>query len=153
MIKSLSMMKNVGEVCEQLRRKMYGKDATAKDYKDSFIINNSIDNFSGNPENLMEEKISELDQSHGKTSKSVNLRADSYKKLNTYSKLLNIPESEVCRRLLYYVLETGVANSADKTQLVALKSKVILLQTQIEESMKTLFEIIEEIEEIEERKN
>ena len=119
MVKSLSMMKDVGEVCEQLRRKMYGKDATAKDYKDSFIINNSIDNFSGNPDNLMEGKISELDQSHTKASKSVNLRADCYEKLNTYSKILNIPESEVCRRLLYYVLEAGVANSAEKTQLVS----------------------------------
>ena len=81
MVKSLSMMKDVGEVCEQLRRKMYGKDATAKDYKDSFIINNSIDNFSGNPDNLMEGKISELDQSHTKASKSVNLRADCYEKI------------------------------------------------------------------------
>lgn len=51
------------------------------------------------------------------------------------------------------MLEAGVANSAEKTQLVSLKSKVILLQTQIEESMKTLFEIIEEIEDIEERKS
>ena len=101
----------------------------------------------------MEGKISELDQSHTKASKSVNRRADCYEKLNTYSKILNIPESEVCRRLLYYVLEAGVANSAEKTQLVSLKSKVILLQTQIEESMKTLFEIIEEIEDIEERKS
>lgn len=39
MIKSLSMMNNVAEVCGQLRRKMYGKNATAKDFKDSYIIN------------------------------------------------------------------------------------------------------------------
>ena len=153
MIKSLSMMNNVAEVCGQLRRKMYGKNATAKDFKDSYIINNCIDYYCGKPEDLMKKEISELDQSQGKTSKSVNFRSDSYKKLNAYSKILNVPESEVCRRLLYFMLEAQVDNSSDRVQLTSLKSKVTLLQTQIEESMNTLAEIIAEIEMVEGRQD
>ena len=101
----------------------------------------------------MKKEISELDQSQGKTSKSVNFRSDSYKKLNTYSKILNVPESEVCRRLLYFMLEAQVDNSSDRVQLTSLKSKVTLLQTQIEESMNTLAEIIAEIEMVEGRQD
>ena len=110
MIKSLSMMNNVAEVCGQLRRKMYGKNATAKDFKDSYIINNCIDYYCGKPEDLMKKEISELDQSQGKTSKSVNFRSDSYKKLNTYSKILNVPGHQLRPRRIIII---NHINSAD----------------------------------------
>ena len=87
MIKSLSMMNNVVEVCAKHRERMHGKDATSKDFKDSFIINNCIENFNGKPEGLMGDDITKLDQSQGKISKSVNLRSDCYEKICTYSKL------------------------------------------------------------------
>ena len=37
-------MNNVVEVCTKHRERMYGKEATSKDFKDSFIINNCIEN-------------------------------------------------------------------------------------------------------------
>lgn len=151
MVKSLSMMNNVVEVCAAHRERLYGKDARSKDFKDSFIINNCIENFVGKPEELMCEDITELDQSQGKTSKSVNFRSDCYEKICTYSKLLGVPESEICRRILYFMLNAESGDSENNVQLASLKSKVTLLQTQIEVSMQTLTEIMKEIEIIERR--
>ena len=51
------------------------------------------------------------------------------------------------------MLEAQVDNSSDIVQLTSLKSKVTLLQTQIEESMNTLAEIIAEIEMVEGRQD
>lgn len=151
MVKSVSMMNNVVEVCAKHRERIYGKDATAKDFKDSFVINNCIENFNGKAEELMSDDITYLDQSQGKTSKSVNFRSDCYEKICTYSKLLNVPESEICRRILYYMLDAKNGNEGNRIQLTVLKSKVALLQTQIEASMQTLTEILKEINTIEER--
>ena len=117
MIKSLSMMNNVVEVCAKHRERMHGKDATSKDFKDSFIINNCIENFNGKLEGLMGDDITKLDQSQGKTSKSVNLRSDCYEKICTYSKLLNVPESEICRRILYYMIDVDVNCPYDNVKL------------------------------------
>lgn len=149
MVKSLSMMNNVVEVCSKHRKRIYGGNATAKDYKDSFVINSCIDSFNSNPKELMSDDITSLDQSQGKTSKSVNFRSDCYEKIRTYSKLLNLPESEICRRILYYMLEAPTGNAENNIQLAALKSKVMLLQTQIEASMQTLTAVLKEIDTIE----
>ncbi len=151
MVKSVSMMNNVVEVCAKHRERIYGKDATPKDFKDSFVINNCIEKFNGKAEELMSDDITSLDQSQGKTSKSVNFRSDCYEKICTYSKLLNVPESEICRRILYYMLDAQPGNTENNIQLAALKSKVVLLQTQIEASMQTLTEILKEINTIERR--
>lgn len=151
MVKSLSMMNNVVELCAKYRERIFGKDATSKDFKDSFVINNCIENFNGEAEELMSEDITSLDQSQGKTSKSVNFRSDCYEKICTYSKLLNVPESEICRRILYYMLDAKHVNTDNNIQLASLKSKVVLLQKQIEASMQTLTDILKEIDSIEGR--
>ena len=99
----------------------------------------------------MKKEITDLDQSQGKTSKSINFRTACYEKICTYSKLLSVPESEICRRILYYMLNAEAGDSDNNVQLASLKSKVTLLQTQIEASMQTLTEIIKEIDLIERR--
>lgn len=150
MANSLSMINNVAEVCAKHRKRIYGADATSKDYKDSFVINSCIESFNSSPKELMRDDITSLDQSQGKTSKSVNFRSDCYEKIRTYSKSLNLPESEICRRILYYMLEAPTGNNTENNiQLAALRSKVMLLQTQIETSMQTLTAILKEIETIE----
>lgn len=147
MVKSLSMMNNVGDVCSEHRERLHGQNAQARDYKDSFIINECIECFKGNPEDLLDDKITELDQSQSKTSKSVNLRSDCYEKLCNYAKLLSVPESEVCRRILYYMLGVEVDKSADAAQLSTLKGELLLLQKQIEAGLQTLTDIMKKIEE------
>lgn len=148
MIKSLSMMNNVVEICDGYRKRIFGNSATAKDFKDSFVINKCVEDFDGKPEELMDEKITEMDQGQMKMSKSVNFRSDCYEKVSTYSKLLHIPDSEVCRRILYYMRDADNEVS-NPVQFAALKSKAALLQTQMEACMKTMCEILKEIDELE----
>lgn len=147
MIKSLSMMPNSTEICAKHRRKMYGKDAKATDYRDSFIINECINNFNAKPDSLMNPEITKLDQAQPKMPKSVNLRSDCYSKLHNYSAILNLTESEVCRRILfYYMLDSTKGKSDNTVQITALKSKVVLLQSQIENCKQILDQIMNEIE-------
>lgn len=152
MNKSISVMKNVSEICSALRNKYFGEAASSKDYKDSFVINKSIENFNGLPEMLMVESITFQDQGETKASKSINFRSDCYEKIITISKSLQLSESEVCRRILYYSLEIDNSEvvSPRDIQLSALKNKVILLKTQMENSMSILIDIMNEIALLEE---
>ena len=145
--KSISSMKNIQEVCSILRRKYYGDSATSKDYKDSFVINNAIQLFPIEArQTLMDEIITEKDKAEIKVSKSINFRSDCYEKLSNISKMLEIPEAEVLRRILYYSIESdNNSSSQQEMQLSSLKGKVALLKTQIEASMATLNEIMNEI--------
>lgn len=141
MNKSSSVMNNIKEVCAALRQKYFGETASPKDYKDSFVINKAIDSFRGLPKDLMTESISQKDQSETKVSKSINYRTDCYEKLLTIATALGVPESEVCRRIIYYSLEE---HSDNKTtiEIITLKEKVIYLKKQMEESMKALNEVM-----------
>ena len=146
MNKSISSMKNIQEVCSNLRSKFYGEAATVKDYKDSFVINHAVDSFTADPSLLMSDSITDRDRSEAKISKSINFRSDCFEKLNTIAKVLQIPEAEVCRRILYYSLDTDEKkNTKNETQLSVLKGKVAILKTQIEASRNTLSEIMDEI--------
>ena len=146
MNKSISSMKNIQEVCSNLRSKFYGEAATVKDYKDSFVINHAVDSFTADPSLLMSGSITDRDRSEAKISKSINFRSDCFEKLNTISKVLQIPEAEVCRRILYYSLDTyEKKNTKNEIELSVLKGKVAILKTQIEASRNTLSEIMDEI--------
>lgn len=146
--KSISAMKNIQEVCAILRKKYYGKNARSLDYKDSFIINTAVQNFPiEDRQALMDESITEEDNSDIKVTKSVNFRSDCLEKLQTISTMLGVPEAEVLRRILYYSLKSENKEVPQKKlQLSSLKSKVALLNTQIEICMKTLSDIENEIE-------
>ena len=152
--KSVSAMKNIQDICSSLRSKYYGDNATAKDYKDSFVINNAIQIFPIDARQaLMDERISEMDKAEVKVSKSINFRSDCYTKLTDISKMLEIPEAEVLRRILYYSLKSNDSGvSQQEIRLSSLKGKVALLKTQMEASMVTLNEIMNEIAQLEAKK-
>lgn len=141
MIRSSSVMKNIQDVCSILRQKYFGEAASQKDYKDSFVVNKAIDSFKGLPEDLMTESISQKDQSEAKGSKSINYRSDCYEKLLTIAAALQISESEVCRRIMYYTLEEHNGSEA-AIEVSALKEKVIFLKKQMEKSMAALNEVM-----------
>lgn len=149
--KSISAMKNIQEVCASLRSKYYGDSATAKDYKDSFVINNAVQVFPIEAcQALMDDAITEKDKSDVKISKSINFRSDGYEKLSDISKMLGIPEAEVLRRILYYSMENDNSDSSkNEIRLTSLKGKVALLRTQMEASMVTLNKIMNEIAQLE----
>lgn len=141
MIRSSSVMKNSQDVCSALRKKYFGESASPKDYKDSFVINKAIDSFKGLPEDLMTELISQKDQSVTKVSKSINYRSDCFERLSTIATALQIPESEVCRRIMYYSLEEHNGSEA-KIEISVLKEKVTFLKKKMEESMAALNEVM-----------
>lgn len=153
MVKSVSMMSNVIEICSQHRVRMYGTEASSKDFKDSFIVNNVIEAFKGKPEDLLIDEISEIDEANNKASKSLNFRSNCYQRLTSYAKTLNMQEAEICRRILYYMLFADVKNATASSQysfqLASIKSKATLLQKQIESSLKILSELMQEIDSIE----
>lgn len=146
MNKSISSMGNIQEICSNLRSKFFGEAATARDYKDSFVINHAVDMFTADPAMLMSAQITDRDRSTAKTSKSITFRSDCFEKLTTISKILLIPEAEVCRRILYYSLDTDdKKNAKTEMELSVLKGKVAILTSQIEASRHTLSEIMDEI--------
>lgn len=141
MIRSTSMMRDIPEVCCALRKKFFGEAASPKDYKDSYIVNEAIDSFKGSPEDLMTPSISQKDQNEIKVSKSINFRSNSHEKLSAIATTLQISESEVCRRIIYYSLEEHQERKA-MIETSILKEKVIHLKRQLEESMKALNEVM-----------
>ncbi len=151
MNKTISVMQNIADICSELRVRYYGNDFTAKDYRDSYIINQAIDEFAAEAELLMEEAITKEEQIP-KFTKSINFRASSWEKLNTLSKILNITPMEVCRRILHYTImndSTVESSSVNHIRLASLKSKLSLLEAQIESCKQIIAEISEEISKIE----
>lgn len=151
MIKSYAVMESVTEVCSKLRAAYFGKNAMPADYKDSYVINKTIEEFGkASPEELMSDSISDKDREK-KVSKSINFRSDCYLKVNALSELLKIPESEVTRRIMYYSLEqksSGNSEAAD-IPLSMLKTEVMLLKSQLLAGLETLEKIENSIKKIE----
>lgn len=141
MNKSVSVMSSFPELSKKLRIKYFGETASVKDYKDSFVVNHMIQSFNGRPSDLMTDKITGLDDSDPKVSKSLNFRSDCYEKIETFAKALKIPESEVLRRIMYYSLETRNAKK-DPVNLSDLKKSAAKLKEQMEESMAALNDLM-----------
>lgn len=146
MIKSVSVMRDAAEVCGELRIKYFGDLASAKDYKDSFVINKAVEDYKDSPEKLMSDIISKKDQNSTKVPKSINFRAECFEKIITISNVLHISEAEVCRRILYYSLDNEESADMDFVKdTSALQGKIALLESQLEASMATLHEILKMI--------
>lgn len=146
MNKSMSAMKEIQEICSNLRSKFYGEAATVKDYKDSFVINHAVDTFTADPAILMSDSITARDSAGVKVSKSINFRSDCFSKLTVISQVLHIPEAEALRRILYYTLaKDDKKDLQNEIELSVLKGKVALLKAQIEACRHTLSEIMNEI--------
>lgn len=155
------MMKNCSEICEKLRKNFFGEDATAKDYKDSYIINYTIEIFSDYREKLMDKSITKLDKSDTKVTKTLTLRSDCYEKLKEITKFLstatgvNITEAETLRRILYYCVENiddlGETATRKKKSLkiFEMQTKLLLLKTYVYECESTIQTLLEELEDLE----
>lgn len=153
MNKSISAMKSIEDVCSFLRSKYCGRMASAKDYKDSYVINKAIELFAEDPQLLMSEAISERDR-EAKISKSINFRSDCFGKITSLAKILCIPEAEVCRRILYFSIDKApdkitVANA----ELASLRSKVAVLVAQLDLCQKAVKDLLKEISLMEDQSN
>lgn len=143
-----AMMKE--DVCTELRCRYFGPYASAKDYRDSYIVNHAIQHFSGLPEELMDDSITILDRSDTKVTKTLTLRSDCVAKLSVLAGVLHITDAEACRRILYHALQdTGNTSSNNSLKLSELKTKLLLLEKQVNACVVTLKTLLDEIECIE----
>lgn len=98
---SYNLQSNANELLDIQRKHLYGKEASKKDYRDSYILGNEIEMCSFDDiKKLLEYR--EQDSKASKTAKSVTLKANTYERLNKITELLGLSESEVCRLIIYY---------------------------------------------------
>ena len=98
---SYSLQSNASDLLDKSRKKQYGEQASAKDYRDNFILGNEILDF---PINEVEKLLKYRADDNGvlKVAKSVTLKANAYERLVKISNLLDLSESETCRLIIYY---------------------------------------------------
>lgn len=149
MIKSMSSIRDKS-VYATLREMAFGKAASDKEFKDSFVIGYWLDAYSAAPEALMNDAITEQDQADSKISKTITFRVSTYNKLTALSKVLGIGDAEIMRRILYYSLSnpTSGAASGSEIPMTNIQSHVALLESQIQACMKTLEELKHELDTI-----
>lgn len=148
------MMQDFKVRCAVLRCYYFGEEASDKDYKDSYIINHAIEKFASSPEALMDDSITILDRSDTKATKTLTLRSDCAAKLSVLAGVLHITEAEVCRRVIYHAaLQKNINKSSNNTlkslKVSELKTKLLLLEKQVNDCVVTLKTLLEEIECIE----
>lgn len=98
---SYSLQSNASELLDKARKRRYGSQASARDYRDNFILGNEILDFPLNEVNeLLEYKDSDYDTV--KVAKSVTLKVNAYERLVKIANLLSLSESETCRLIIYY---------------------------------------------------
>ena len=148
---SFSVMKNCQGICGILRGRYFGQGSSPKDYTDSYTINHAVDLFPVEARwALMDKWITEKDKADIKVSKSLNFRSDCYKKIVDIGKILEISPPEVLRRILYYSLEYHEGMTSEREfRLSSLKIKAALLKNQIEASLLSINEIMDEIARLE----
>lgn len=113
---SFTLQKSVATLLDIQRKRLYGKDASGKDYRDSYILGNLIETFCLDDINkLLEYK--EQDSTTPKTAKSVTLKSQVYAKLHKMTELLNLSDSELCRLIIYYYNEN---ERPDNTRTIAI---------------------------------
>ena len=99
---SYTLQQDVKERLEKVRKKMYGPDAVAAEYRDSFVLTNAILSF---PLDDLQKLLlyKDADIRTPKSAKSVTLRANAYGRLVKMANSLTISESEACRLLIFYL--------------------------------------------------
>ena len=152
MIKSYFVMDNIGDICSELRNRFYGSNASPKDYKESFVINHSVESFIASPQRLMSKDIEAKEKSSKKMPKSINLRSSCSERVSLLAKTLNISESEVIRRILYYTVLNEDQN-ADKTsdmKLSEIKDQLTFLRSQVKQQLQIIDQILVKLNDSEE---
>lgn len=142
-------MYNFTEICDTLRKKYYGENALPTDYKESYIVNQTIELFSDCPDVLISAYCTELDK-NVKATKTLTLRQSCIEKLKTYSEILGISEAEVLRRILYFSVDESNKETTDTTiNLSELKAEVAVLEKHLSAVMATVETIKQKITKLE----
>lgn len=125
------------KVLPRLRTAFYGQNASAAEYRDSFVVCETIARYEEDAALLMNDRITESERTEKNITKTLNFRADCYLKLTSLADQLAISPAEACRRILYYTAEYAPKTSSKEFtphELSQLKAKILML----EESVKAL---------------
>lgn len=143
----LSVPDNFQNSIATLRQALHGAGATPSSWRDSYVIDECVRLYEGSPQELLTEEITRLDAAP-KNAKSITFKAETWKRVEIMAELLDISETEVVRRIVWYTISKVNANKllvpSDNKDIPThehLKLKLELLQQQLAEATATLSEI------------
>lgn len=132
---SYSLQSNAAELLAIQRRRLYGEEASVRDYRDSYILGNEIETFAfDDVKKLL--KYREQDSKAPKMAKSVTLKANTYERLNRITELLGLSESEICRLIIYYF--ANEIHDGTKTIPPQIESELATLRKALDDARKAL---------------
>lgn len=144
MIKSMSVMENIEEVLDILRKRHFQSDSRFE-IRTSFILNEIIMRYKSPLEELMKDDISKIDRKHIKKPVSVNFRRESYQKIVNLAQLSNVSVAEILRRIIIHDLLYDTSQKGESTEenrdIMALKLKVAVLREDLEKILKQVIDI------------
>ena len=147
MKKVMAMPENITEICSKLRRNYFSSDSE-RDYKDSYIINRAIDDFSEELEELLSEEAAKADKMP-KISKSITFRANTFARVETLAENSDLTYGEVVRRILFIAVkqieEKKPEKSAVNPQIKALAEKISVVEKRLSDAMSALRELADEV--------
>lgn len=147
MKKVMAMPENITEICKKLRKYYFASDSE-KDYKDSYVINRAIDEFSSDLENLLSEEAAKVDKMP-KITKSITFRANTYARVETLAENSVLTCGAVVRRILFIAVrqieEKKPEKSAVNPQIKALGEKIQVVTKRLEDAMSALRELADEV--------
>lgn len=151
MKKVLQLSDDISSKLDTLRKQYFGVGATSASYRDSFVVNEAIERFSSDVEDLLTDEIAAKD-SGSRTAKSISFRSECFEKVNDLAVLTDLSYAEVVRRLIIFSIEQINRSSkpAQDARLTSLKQKLLVAVRYLEQSTTALNSILEEIEALEE---
>lgn len=136
----------------EIIRSVWYPNTTASQTRDSFVFNDCIDRFTGNPKSLLE--IIERDDGKPIVQRMLTIKADSNKRLQTIAAGIGKSLAATYRAIITYTIENLVNVDAELTEVKTeigvsqlIKEKVALLEKQLVACNQTMEDIKNLIEE------
>lgn len=144
---NIALTDNNSEQAEILRSQWY-PSANSQQIRDSFIFNEVIDRFQGDPVEVLADYFRNDDDSRT-VQRRITLRQDTNERLRTIASVANKPIAATLRALIAHAVDNLAVTDAkkhaeaqtDATQLQLLNEKIAQLEKQLEACTKTLEDI------------
>ena len=144
---NIALTDNHSEQAETLRSQWY-PSASSQQIRDSFIFNEVVDRFQGDPVEVLDDYFRNDDDSRT-AQRRITLRQDTNERLRTIASVANKPIAATLRALIAHAIDDlavgdakeRVGAQADAAQLQLLNEKIAQLEKQLEACSKTLEDI------------
>lgn len=144
---NIALTDNNSEQAEVLRSQWY-PSASSQQIRDSFIFNEVIDRFQGDPVEVLADYFRSDDDSRT-AQRRITLRQDTNERLRTIASVANKPIAATLRALIAHAVDNLAVTDAkkqaevqtDATQVQLLNEKIAQLEKQLEACTKTLEDI------------